>query len=349
MPKPSTIGSFRARQEAEGAFDAVDRGLAAVPLDRVVGSVSRYLDFDRRFRLRKRRPRERLQAVRRAMQQGRPIEPLQLCKIKDDYYVADGHHRVAVAKELGFRDLEAWVVEFLPSAGSRENILYRERRAFESETGLQEGIQLSEQGKYAHLMMQIIRHREHLSREAGESGAPVSLAQAAEDWFTTIYRPLVALIDGSGLPKSFPLRSAGDLYAYISHQQWDLGHERRYPRALDRVISRTMEEFRQAMQGRPQSDYPEMLREITAFVLANIAATKEAGIVDRLFRLEEVREVHSVHGSIDLIIKVVLRRDLLSSDAEVISQYVQDKIRRVPGILSTQTLIPGLSRVKPSP
>jgi ribosome biogenesis GTPase A len=62
--------------------------------------------------------------------------------------------------------------------------------------------------------------------------------------------------------------------------------------------------------------------------------------------IEEIREVHSVHGNIDIIAKVVLTRDLLSSDAEVISRFVQQRIRLIPGILSTQTLIPGTSKVK---
>ena len=46
------------------------------------------------------------------------------------------------------------------------------------------------------------------------------------------------------------------------------------------------------------------------------------------------------------MVKVVLTRDLLSSDAEIISQFVHEKVRQLPGVISTNTLIPGLSRIK---
>ena len=68
--------------------------------------------------------------------------------------------------------------------------------------------------------------------------------------------------------------------------------------------------------------------------------------MEKLFALDEVREVHSVHGDVDIIVKIVLNRDLLSSDAEVIGQFVHNEIRQLPGVISTQTLIPGLSKIK---
>ena len=70
--------------------------------------------------------------------------------------------------------------------------------------------------------------------------------------------------------------------------------------------------------------------------------------MDRLFDLDEVREVHSVHGDVDVVVKVVLTRNLLSSDAEIISQFVHEKVRQLPGVISTKTLIPGISKIKVS-
>jgi hypothetical protein len=52
---------------------------------------------------------------------------------------------------------------------------------------------------------------------------------------------------------------------------------------------------------------------------------------------------------VDLLVRVELTRDLLSSDAEVISQFVQQKVRLLPGIISTNTLIPGFSKIKAPP
>jgi hypothetical protein len=37
---------------------------------------------------------------------------------------------------------------------------------------------------------------------------------------------------------------------------------------------------------------------------------------------------------------------LLASDAETIGQFVHTQVRQVPGVVSTQTLIPGISKIK---
>jgi hypothetical protein len=68
--------------------------------------------------------------------------------------------------------------------------------------------------------------------------------------------------------------------------------------------------------------------------------------MDKLYALREVQEVHFVHGEIDLLVKIMLTRDLLSSDAEIIGQFIHDKVRSISGVTSTVTLIPGVSKMK---
>jgi DNA-binding Lrp family transcriptional regulator len=94
------------------------------------------------------------------------------------------------------------------------------------------------------------------------------------------------------------------------------------------------------------AEYPEMKQDINVFILINAQAKKENKLMEKLFELEEVKEVHSVHGDVDLIVKAVLTRDLLSSDAEIISQFVHEQARQLPGVISTKTLIPGVSKIK---
>ena len=344
-PKTDRIKRFRDEQQREGAYEHRDRGLQAVKLSKIVGSVNRYLDFDGRFRLKKDRPRERLLAIRSMMGRGRPLPPVDLFQIKDSYFVLDGNHRISVAKERGFEEINARVIEFLPSRGSAENILYRERSDFQDESGLRQPVELTEPGQYRHLLRQITTHREFLQEQSGDG---VPLKRAAEDWYETIYLPLTGMVEKSGLLQHFPKRTAADLYAYISVHQWELSHNRSFGSLIDGSITGNMEEFRKNMKNKKEKDYPDMLREITVFVLINITAKKESQILDRIFALDEVKEVHSVHGSIDVIAKLLLTRDLVSSDAEVISRYVQENIRHIPGVLSTQTLIPGISKTKDS-
>ena len=91
---PSEIKSFRAQQEKEAAFDTKDRGIQSIPLDRIVGSVGRYKDLDNHFRFKQKIPSERLQWIRKAMREGRPLKPVALFQIEDEYYVSDGNHRI---------------------------------------------------------------------------------------------------------------------------------------------------------------------------------------------------------------------------------------------------------------
>ena len=117
------VKSFNDQQEQEAAFDARDRGIRSVPLCRIVGSVGRYLDFDSHFKFIRGRPSERLQWIRQAMREGRPLKPVELYQIKDEYYVSDGNHRSSAANELGHDEILAHIVEFIPSKDTLQNIL----------------------------------------------------------------------------------------------------------------------------------------------------------------------------------------------------------------------------------
>ena len=95
-----------------------------------------------------------------------------------------------------------------------------------------------------------------------------------------------------------------------------------------------------------KGEYPDMLREITVFILMNVETRKENRVIDKLLQLEEISEIHSVHGTVDIVLKIVLKRNLVMSDAETIGDFVHNRIRQIPGVVSTQTLIPGYSHVR---
>jgi hypothetical protein len=278
------------------------------------------------------------------MREGKSLPPVKLYKIKDEYYVLDGNHRIAAAKAFGRSDIMAKIVEFIPSSNTLENIIYREKSEFMEQTGLVHPLDISEVGQFPYLLEQVEAHRAFL---AGGEKPGATLKEAASDWYRTIYQPMTGIIQKGNLLGSFPGRTLDDLYAYISFHQWEKGRTRHYGIGIDKLIPRDMEAFREEMATMNKEEYPEMLRSITAFITMNVEAKRELKIVDKLFALHEVREVHSIHGSIDILVKIALTRDLLSSDAEVIGQFVHSKVRQIDGIISTQTLIPGESKVKP--
>lgn len=341
--EPPEVKNFRVQQEKEAAFDTRDRGIRSVPLDRIVGSVGRYHDFDSRFRFKQNIPSERLQWVRDAMREARPLKPVELYQIKDEYYVSDGNHRIAAAKELGHDEILARIVEFIPSKDTLHGILYRERAEFADLTQLPAEITLTEVSQYACLLDQISDHQVYLEREQGQ---PVAFKEAALDWYRTVYRPLCTIIKRGRLVESFPGRTVADLYAYITFHHWKQGRKRNYGIGINKLIEQNMEGFRKKMTELKSFEYPEMKQGITVFILMKLQAKKEMKLIEKLYALEEVREIYSVHGDVDLLVKVELTRDLLSSDAESISQFVHEKVRQLPGIISTNTLIPGFSKIK---
>ncbi len=337
------VKSFKDQQQKEAAFDHRDRGIRSVPLDRIVGSVGRYKDFDGRFRFKPAVPSDRLEGIKKALRAGRTLGPVKLFEIKDEFYVLDGNHRIAAAKELGHDEILAHIEEFIPTKNTLQNILYRERAEFADRTRLPAEINLTEVSQYAYLLEQITEHQQFLQKAEENS---VNFEMAALDWFRTIFRPLCTIIKRSRLVDSFPERTIEDLFSYITFHQWKEGRKRQYGIGIDKLVPKDMEEFRKKMTNLKDAQYPEMKQGINVFILMNVQASKEVKLMDKLFEHEEVKEVHSVHGDVDLVVKVVLTRDLLSSDAEIISQFVHEKVRQLPGVVSTKTLIPGISKVK---
>jgi hypothetical protein len=99
------------------------------------------------------------------------------------------------------------------------------------------------------------------------------------------------------------------------------------------------------MINTPESNYPEIQRKITDLVLMFITGKSEQAIMNRLFALKEVQGLHPIHGEADIPVKIVLTRELRSSDAEIISEFVHDQMRQIQGVLSTQPLISGRSMI----
>ena len=271
------------------------------------------------------------------MRQGIFLPPVKLYQIKNEYFVLDGNHRVAAAKEMGYESIDAHILEFLPSRNSLEKIKFRDK------TGLPDFIEVSKVGKYSYLLQQIAEHRKHLEVSEGEV---YSFKKAAQDWYQTIYTPLAMIIENSHLTRAFPQRTVADFYTYITYHHWEEGYERKYGIGVDQLIPQDMEAFRTQMADKKDIEMPEMKRGITAFILMTVKAGHEYRVLEKLFKTEAVREIHYVHGEFDLIAKIVMQRDLLDSDSALIGEFVHQRIRSLSAITRTQTIIPVFSKQK---
>jgi len=128
--------SFRdALEEAGGAAGAVDRGLLSIPVDAIVGSIGRWQALRSDFLYRSGRAMtQRFYRVGNAMRHGTELPPIEVYKLKfrsstpggpprSEYYVLDGHHRVAMARQLGQDFLDAHVVEYVDDNARRAHSL----------------------------------------------------------------------------------------------------------------------------------------------------------------------------------------------------------------------------------
>jgi hypothetical protein len=84
---------------------------AMVPIDQIVGTVEPTRCFDRRFRPTSEVPRTRFEWIDSEIRSGRGMDPVDLYRCGGQYYVLDGHHRIAVARALGERWVSANVTE----------------------------------------------------------------------------------------------------------------------------------------------------------------------------------------------------------------------------------------------
>lgn len=106
--------SFQDLQNELRAHNRVRRGIRVVDTDRIVGSVGRSRDFDRRFFPLRASTGKRWKRVDVAFHRGVDLPPVSLYKLGGAYFVLDGNHRVSVARFHGLRTVEAEVTEFLP-------------------------------------------------------------------------------------------------------------------------------------------------------------------------------------------------------------------------------------------
>jgi hypothetical protein len=76
----------------------LDLGHQIVPIDSIVGSVGRSQDFDDRFLPRHEHLKDRWINVNRAYHNDVSLPLVELMQVGDRYFVADGHHRISVAR-----------------------------------------------------------------------------------------------------------------------------------------------------------------------------------------------------------------------------------------------------------
>jgi hypothetical protein len=197
-----------------------------IPLDKIVGSVGRYKDFNRAFLPRNLSMIERWARIERHMDGLEGLPPIDVFKVGDVYFVSDGNHRVSVARANGFDTIEANVTEYAIDPGLEpgdtldQAIIKAGRAYFFGQTRLDEHVPnpdifFTKPGGYRRLLEHIEVH----CRLMAESDPEISIGfeAAALDWYRNVYQPIIAAIRERELLGKFPGRTAADLYIWV----WD--------------------------------------------------------------------------------------------------------------------------------
>jgi DNA-binding Lrp family transcriptional regulator len=71
----------------------------------------------------------------------------------------------------------------------------------------------------------------------------------------------------------------------------------------------------------------------TSYILVNCTMGAEVNIINEVAKLSDVKEVRGTYGVHDIFIKVK------SDNVETMNHTITTKVRRVPGITSTVTLV----------
>jgi hypothetical protein len=101
-----------------------------VPIEQIVGTVepTRSRCFDSHFRPTSEVPRTRFERIAAEIRSGRGMDPVDLYRCGGQYYVLDGHHRIAVARALGERWVCANVTEVRLNDSDVPNVSYQAAR-----------------------------------------------------------------------------------------------------------------------------------------------------------------------------------------------------------------------------
>ena len=217
LKKQENLKSFTEIQKEENAYNSVNLGIKEIPLDKIVGSVEKYSYFDKNFVPKNDIVKQRWINIYVGYMMDSMLPPVILYKIKDDYYVYDGNHRVSVAKFLNFASIEAEVEEFLPTKDTKDKVIYREHMFFEKETGIEEII-LSEPIKYKYLREEIESYTALLSKRRNRD---FSLREGAEKWYKEVFLPIKGLLEENNIAKS-QKKNISDIFMFLLDHKYYL-------------------------------------------------------------------------------------------------------------------------------
>jgi nucleotide-binding universal stress UspA family protein len=231
--RPAPLLSYDDVRRRLHAVESPARYLEDVPLDAIVGSVGRTVDFTREFLPRTDADKARWVGVKVAMTGLTGTPPVELYRIGEAYFVRDGNHRVSVARQLGARFIQAYVtpvhsrVPLSADVSPDDLIIAEEHARFLESTELDElragaDLRVTTAGAFERLLDHISVHRYYMGIDQDRE---VAYPEAVAHWYDTVYLPVREAIRSGGVLRGFPGRTETDLYLWLSEHRGRLERE----------------------------------------------------------------------------------------------------------------------------
>jgi hypothetical protein len=243
------------------------RGLKDVPIADIRGSVGRPNDFDASFLPVKPQMRKRWEQLDAAMRRGEAVPPIEVYHLGDVYFVKDGHHRVSVARHLGWKTIPARVIQVrtrAPLSGdmdaaallqAKEYVDFLERTQLDR-VRPEASIAVSRLGRYDRILEDILGHRYFMGLQQYRE---VDMAEASASWYDNVYKPIADLIREYNILAHFPGRTEADLYLWITARWLELSRAQK-PAGPAEAIADILFETEGAAAPAPSPQVLEVLR-----------------------------------------------------------------------------------------
>lgn len=230
-PDKKKLLSFNDVKKILKPQNEVYAGLKVVPIKKIVGSEGRYNDFDNHFLPRSNELKQRWMNVDEAHLSDVVLPPIQLYELGGLYFVRDGNHRVSVAKAQGVEFIDAEVTSLqseiqLPATVQQntllEAVITYEKRVFYSETHFGDltdcwDLDFTATGRYDVIYNHILVHKYFINEQ---QSSEIAFTDALVSWYTTVYLPVITVIEKYRLLADFKNRTKSDIYVWVV-KHWD--------------------------------------------------------------------------------------------------------------------------------
>ncbi|MDR2427292.1 MAG: ParB/RepB/Spo0J family partition protein [Endomicrobium sp.] len=226
-----------------------DRGIEAIPTDKIVGSLGRYNDFSENLLPHRGDMGIRYESIKKGMLSGVIFPPIKVYQVLDNYFIIDGHHRVTAAKNVfnaKYIDAEVLEIDFDFEISPKKTYTYNtesakgfliklEEHFFQlktclSNTVLKYPLKVTELVSFGKLYEEIENYKNSYNKGQFQK---LSIIYASYHWYEYRFIPAISIIEEEDVLSGFPNRTYTDLYVWIQQHKYYLSQKVGYDVGFD--------------------------------------------------------------------------------------------------------------------